>query len=417
MPPQFFFPDSVDVVDPAYDFLREAYSPAKVRQRREAYPHEVLRTPPYDGLLVSMAMAGFRAGTPGRAPSRYTEAQRFRLLYSGVRRFFRLDDGPTAAGQATRLLTMGDTGAYAYAYQDAPPITASDALDFYERVGFDFGLAPDHIVPGFQPSGPIPEAWRRRRNVTLDLAADFLAEHRARGARFTPLGVAQGWSPDSYAESVRRLQAMGYDYVALGGLAPLGSRSIQACLDAVARVRKPSTRLHLLGLARSEYVTRAAAYGVASIDTTMPLRQAFKDDKHNYHTADGHYLALRVPSWEGNPRLERRVREAGVPRRIARVLERTCLDALRRYDRGEAPLEEPLDAVRAYERLFNGRDQTPAYRALLEDRPWTRCPCAVCTRLGIEVVLFRGAERNRRRGFHNLYVFHRSLQQATTPHA
>jgi hypothetical protein len=33
----------------------------------------------------------------------------------------------------------------------------------------------------------------------------------------------------------------------------------------------------------------------------------------------------------------------------------------------------------------------------------------VCTRLGIHVILFRGAERNRRRGFHNLYVFYRQL--------
>src|SRR5690606_31459820 len=91
MPPQFFFPDSVDVVDPGYDFEAESYSPDKVRHQREAYAHEVLAAPPYDGVLVSMAMAGFRAGAAGRAPSRYTEAQRFRLFYGGVRRFFRLD--------------------------------------------------------------------------------------------------------------------------------------------------------------------------------------------------------------------------------------------------------------------------------------------------------------------------------------
>ena len=30
--------------------------------------------------------------------------------------------------------------------------------------------------------------------------------------------------------------------------------------------------------------------------------------------------------------------------------------------------------------------------------------------LGIHVMIFRGAERNRRRGFHNIYVFNQQLQ-------
>ena len=29
-----------------------------------------------------------------------------------------------------------------------------------------------------------------------------------------------------------------------------------------------------------------------------------------------------------------------------------------------------------------------------------------------QVILFRGAERNRRRGFHNLWVFYRHVQQS-----
>ena len=98
----FFFPDSVDAVDPGYDFLTEAYSPARVRQQREAYAHEALGRAPYDGVLVSMAMAGFRAGAAGRAPSRYTQSQRFRLFYAGVRDFLRLDAERSPSGR--RLL-------------------------------------------------------------------------------------------------------------------------------------------------------------------------------------------------------------------------------------------------------------------------------------------------------------------------
>ena len=70
-----------------------------------------------------------------------------------------------------------------------------------------------------------------------------------------------------------------------------------------------------------------------------------------------------------------------------------------------------LDQVHCYEVLFNGKDQTEAYRRLLTDRPWETCPCRICRALGIEVVLYRGAERNRRRGFHNLHVFYDALRR------
>jgi hemerythrin-like domain-containing protein len=41
------------------------------------------------------------------------------------------------------------------------------------------------------------------------------------------------------------------------------------------------------------------------------------------------------------------------------------------------------------------------------------CPCVICRQLGIHVVIFRGAERNRRRGFHNLFVTYTKLRGAT----
>ncbi len=46
----------------------------------------------------------------------------------------------------------------------------------------------------------------------------------------------------------------------------------------------------------------------------------------------------------------------------------------------------------------------------LEVRPWQKCPCAVCRRWGVEVAIFRGTERNKRRGFHNLWVFNQTMQ-------
>ncbi|MEM1577081.1 MAG: hypothetical protein QXT98_06190, partial [Archaeoglobaceae archaeon] len=50
------------------------------------------------------------------------------------------------------------------------------------------------------------------------------------------------------------------------------------------------------------------------------------------------------------------------------------------------------------------------YRKTLEDKPWKRCGCPICSKIGIEVVIFRGNNRNRRRGFHNTYVFYQVLK-------
>jgi hypothetical protein len=62
---------------------------------------------------------------------------------------------------------------------------------------------------------------QRRQSLTLDYAEAFLRAHRAGGCRFEPWGVAQGWSPKSYAFAVRDLQRLGYRYIALGGMVPL----------------------------------------------------------------------------------------------------------------------------------------------------------------------------------------------------
>ena len=49
------------------------------------------------------------------------------------------------------------------------------------------------------------------------------------------------------------------------------------------------------------------------------------------------------------------------------------------------------------------------YRKVLDQKPWKKCPCDVCHDLKHHVILFRGAERNRRRGFHNIWTFYRRL--------
>ena len=73
-----------------------------------------------------------------------------------------------------------------------------------------------------------------------------------REVRFTPMAVAHGWSPQSYASSVAELQAIGYERIALGGMVPLKTRDIISSLEEISKIRLPKTQLHLLGIMREE---------------------------------------------------------------------------------------------------------------------------------------------------------------------
>jgi hypothetical protein len=136
------------------------------------------------------------------------------------------------------------------------------------------------------------------------------------------------------------------------------------------------------------------------------------DDTDNYWTLDGAYTAIRIPQVEGNRRLRLQIRAGSISQGEAQKLERQCLDLMRGYDAGLERVGDVLAVLQKYEILcgFKG-DRTEEYRATLEARPWKACPCEVCRDIGYHVILFRGAERNRRRGFHNVWTFYRRLKQ------
>ena len=60
---------------------------------------------------------------------------------------------------------------------------------------------------------------------------------RAFGVNFKPIGVAQGWSPESYLRSVSELQKIGFQRIALGGMVPLKTSSILECLETIKAVK------------------------------------------------------------------------------------------------------------------------------------------------------------------------------------
>lgn len=393
---KFYFPDSQDQVSPTYDFVHDEYSPLRVRQRDDRYAHEVLAQPAYDGLLVSKAIVDGTIQGVGK----YSMPQRQRLYRLGIRGFFRLPED---------VVTLGDCGAFTYVNEPEPPYSVSEVIDFYSRCGFDAGVSIDHVILGYRrPSAKgddIPEEWKQRRLTSLRFGEKFLAAVQDDDAPFEPVGAAQGWDPVSYADSVKELQAMGYKRIALGGMVPLKTPDILACLEAIADVRAVDTELHLLGITRLESMTEFAGLGVTSFDSTSSFRQAFMDDRDNYHAPDTTYAAIRVPQVDANLSLKKAILAGKVSQADAIIAERESLRCLREYDRGLCGADSALSAVLQYESLLGvKKSYAEMYRRTLERAPWRACTCGLCAKHGIEMVIFRGSERNKRRGFHNLSV-------------
>jgi hypothetical protein len=289
----------------------------------------------------------------------------------------------------------------------------------------------DHVIFDFDRAGGTSDGSAdalRRYELTLSNAEDFLRLSR-RYPSFTPLGVVQGWSPASKAAAAHQLEAMGYQYLAVGGMVPLNAKSIHLCLEAIRRRISPHTRLHLLGFAKAEQIAEFIQYGIESFDSTSPLLRAFKDSKANYYVLrpDGaldYYAAIRIPQSIENPRLLRAAKEGRYKQEDLVSLEQRALALVRAHNRGEVGLDTTVEAVLAYNRLFAWDDRrtneqneraleatADSLRRTLSGQPWKRCTCRVCETASVEVAIFRSSNRNKRRGFHNLGVYYEYVRR------
>jgi hypothetical protein len=311
--------------------------------------------------------------------------------------------------------TMGDCGSFSFVQDHEPPFSIDSLVDFYTDCQFDYGISLDHVILGFRgpdSKGETPKDWIRRYDLTISLAEQFHDRCTENNVSFVPIGAVQGWDTVSYTKSFSALQKIGYKYIALGGLVPLNNQDVLSILEAIKQVRKPDTTIHLLGISRLDHLREFKDYGVVSFDSTSPLKKAFMDTKKNYYTRDRTYTAVRIPQVGENPALKKKILSGEVRQELARKLEKDCLQGIAQFDTGAITLSEIMDRIQAYERLWHDSKCHSDYcRETLEDRPWLNCKCAICKDIGIQVVVFRGAERNRRRGFHNLHVLKSRLTE------
>ena len=378
----YYIPWWDDLVDLRYDFINDAPTDGV-----KATSHQLYKAAPYDGILAS------------KTKIEDNKTNMARIEQVGIHKYLGFD-GPV----------FGDCGAFNYIKKDEPPISTEEITDYYHRIGFDYGVSIDHLIVK-----ATEDQKHFRYDLTLKNAEKFIQRHQSKGYDYVPVGAAQGWNPASYKSAAESLIDMGYEYIAVSGLTRSQTPIVLAALTGVQEAiqkSKKKIKVHLFGVARLNAIGDLLRLGVTSFDSASHLRRAWLGAGSNYILPGGKgYATLRVPQWNRSPRAKAILEEGRMTEDELRTMDEACMDLIRMYDKDEADIDEVLEAVLWYDSVMGDkRDHADAYLKTLRDRPWKKCPCAICKKAGVEVIIFRGNNRNRRRGFHNTQVFYNELQ-------
>lgn len=388
---KYFIPEWDDRVDPDYDFLNDTSKEGRDTYKDDVYAHEMYPTPNYDGVLFSKIIV------------EESKKKKASIEKVGCHEFIRFDKNRPV---------MGDCGAFGYINEENPPYQTEEILNYYQDIGFNIGVSIDHLIVGKYAEDP--KERKRRFELTVRNAADFIEKHKKGKYTFLPSGIAQGWDPNSYYKAVAGLVEMGYEHICLGGLVRSTTKDIVEILKKIKPLIPEYLQLHLFGIARPDPLKTFRELGVSAMDSASHLRRAWLGEGQNYYGVDGQkYAAFRIPPVEGHGiRIKQVIEEGRATRKECAKLEREALDSLRKFDKGLIGVDATLKALFAYDEILgDGRDRhRQHYQKLLEDRPWQKCSCPICKAIGIDVCIFRGNNRNRRRGFHNTYVFYKDLK-------
>lgn len=310
---------------------------------------------------------------------------------------------------------MGDCGAYSYIQADSPPVSNTEIIEYYAQCGFTHGVSVDHINTqqndSWDDSRRCPSEISSRTEFTHKSAIEFIKLCRKNNVSFQPIGVIQSWEPRSAAGYARELVGNGYAYIGLGGLT---MHSTSRIYDIVSEVRSKipdDVCIHLFGFSRLGSLEAFNGLNITSFDSTSPLIQAFKDDVNNYFSEHEHYTAIRIPQVIETS-VKKRIQSGILNQEDVQTAENAALSAVRKYAQREICLSKALENLQTYEDLlFSSRDYSEAYARTLSERPWEKCDCRVCKEVGVEVIIFRGFNRNKRRGFHNLNYSYQQLKK------
>jgi len=98
-------------------------------------------------------------------------------------------------------------------------------------------------------------------------------------------------------------------------------------------------------------------------------------------------------------------------------LESICFKGINQYLKNKQKINEPsyylAHRIFEYDHIMSGKKgkiEEKIHETLI-DRPWQDETCNICKDIGIEAIIFHGNNRNRLRGFHNVFVFYRMFRE------
>lgn len=393
---RFFIPEWDDRVDPGYNFFTDTHSDFHKEDpaHNDAYMWDIfgVENVPFDGVLVSLA-------TLQQSRSKYQE-----ILDKGIHKFL---------GLPQQFPLMADCGAFSYIKENEPPYKTKDVLRTYSDLGFNYGVSIDHlVVPAFKDQN------KERMRITYENGVQAFKIWRQKYRRDYQIIVAvQGAEVADYIRMYNHFLLRGIRHLAFGSLVrsptPFISRLIDSLIEEIKTTKVVPEYLHFFGVARCalfEKFHELEDLGIdVAFDSSSYLRKAWlgaQTSQNNYITNDWNgYTAIRIPQ--------------DIPKRVSATLDsqkyqtaaQACLQDLWKYDRGDLSLDHVMRTLEHFNILVEERsDLNHYYRRTLEDKPWNKCECPICKKVGIDVAIFRGNNRNRRRGFHNVQVFYHTLK-------
>ena len=393
---KYFIPEWDDRVDPSYDFVNDNHSEDHIKDpiKNDVYTWNIfgIKNAPIDGVLVSRATI-----TGNKRKYKW-------ILAEGIHKVLRLPKN---------FEIIGDCGAFGYVGEKIPPFDPLETLKYYRDSGFNYGVTVDHlVVPQFEKD----KGFRMRLTYENGIKSyhEWLKNFRK---DFQLIVAIQGRDVNDYLKMYDDYLKHGIRHLAFGGLVRSPTSFIMNLLEELIKKLKESKiipeYLHFFGLARFSLFPKFQELEELDIqigfDSASYLRKAWLSSPStqlNYLSLEGKgFAAIRIP-FVGR-RLSKNEEILGEKSKILKRLEQECLMKLRMYDKDEIDLEDVLSTLTKFNKVTGGKpDLINFYKRTLKEKPWKKCDCPICSTIGIEVAIFRGNNRNRRRGFHNTYVFY-----------
>jgi len=445
-----FFPYNGDVVNVNYDVEKEEHDPAT---RTKYLAHEVFEERVYDGILV--------------AKSHVPDSQIIKIRDNGgIRKYLKLDNTKHYHP------TMGDCGAPRYIDEHEPTMTTKELYDYYNDLGFDYGIGLDHIVKESGVTNPSKDSIRRQ-NITIRNNIEMLEMVKKNKANFYLMGSVQGWNVEAYKKCVQKYADAGFKFIAIGGLAGGGDDMVGEILSAIDPVvKKYNMGIHVLGITREKLLPQYRRYNVITCDSSTHIiravvgpHTAYLDDDKKYHAGlvlPGVNRSTRVKKYLDRDDIVKQIGEMesrydslvkaelfelerlkllrneykvkkntiishvntkNAPVEVWKDADRKTKEGLllaesrvmkgfRDFDKGLINQTECENIAIQFLRVFDGFN--PKYfenfTKTMRERPWQNCPCRMCVDTGIEITFLRTGELGSRRIFHNLWTYYKQYK-------